>query len=73
MQETPERQGVGAAYNAPGAPHLPEGDQIKDIGGNRWDVAPRGTEGAWCRVSFAGEGPACECIVEAIRIRQHMI
>ena len=34
-----------------------KGDQIKTLTGNRWDVASQGTEGAWCRVSFAGEGP----------------
>ena len=37
-----------------------KGDQIKDIGGNRWDVASQSTEGAWYRVSFGGESPTCE-------------
>ena len=31
------------------------GDQIKALSGDRWDVASQGTEGVWCRVSFAGE------------------
>ena len=38
-----------------------KGDQIKALGGNRWDVASRGTEGVWYRVSLAGESPTCEC------------
>ncbi len=38
-----------------------KGDQIKALSGDRWDVASQGTEGAWYRVSLAGESPACEC------------
>ena len=38
-----------------------KGDQIKDLGWNRWDGLP-GHEGVWYRVSFAGESPACECV-----------
>ena len=36
--------------------------QIKDLGGNRWDVASQSTEDVWYRVSFAGESPTCECL-----------
>ena len=37
------------------------GGQIKAPKGNRRGVASQSTEGAWCRVSFAGESPTCEC------------
>ena len=47
-----------------------KGDQIRALTGNRWDVASQDTEGVWYRISFAGESPTCECIVEASRIRQ---
>ena len=59
--ETTEEQGIGAEYNAPRAPYPPEGDQIKALIGNRWDVASQGTKGVLYRVSFAGEGHICGC------------
>ena len=65
MQETtktPERYGIRAVYNTTGTPHIPEGDHIKDIGGNQWDVASQSTEGVWYRVSFADVSPTCECM-----------
>ena len=58
------RKGGGAAEQSitRRGPHIYQnGDQIKALGGNRWDVASQGNEGAWYRVSLAGESPTCEC------------
>lgn len=38
-----------------------KGDQIKYLGGNRWDVTSQSTEDTRYRVSFAGKSPMCEC------------
>ena len=38
-----------------------EGGQTKTLSGSRRGVAFQGAEGAWHRVSFAGETPICEC------------
>ena len=37
-------------------------DHIKNLGGNRWDVASHSTEGVWYRVWFADVSLTCECI-----------
>ncbi|MBI1657501.1 MAG: hypothetical protein IS632_01830 [Thaumarchaeota archaeon] len=49
-----------------GLPIHQKRDQIKTLTWNRWDVAFRDTEGVWCRVSFAGESPTCECAYHAM-------
>ena len=36
-------------------------DQIKSLGGYRWDVASESKEGVWYRVSYATKSPTCEC------------
>ena len=35
--------------------------QIKALGGDQWDVASQGANNEWYRVSFAYDGPTCEC------------
>lgn len=50
-----------------------EGGQTKALSGNRRGVASQGAEGAWHRVSFAGETPTYECAYHATgKGRRHM-
>ena len=35
--------------------------QIKALGGDRWDVASQSAKNKWYRVSFACDGPTCDC------------
>ena len=35
--------------------------QIRTLTGERWDVASESRDGGWCLVSFARDGPTCEC------------
>ena len=49
------------------------GDQIKALSGDRRDMASQGTKGVWCRVSFAGESPACECRCKHIAAVKHAL
>ena len=44
-------------------PHIyQKWNHIKDLGGNRWDIAFQNTEGVLYRVSFADVSLTCECI-----------
>ena len=36
-------------------------DQIRTLTGERWDVASESKDGEWHQVSFACDGPTCEC------------
>ena len=35
--------------------------QIRTLTGERWNVASESRDGKWYQVSFAREGPICEC------------
>ena len=35
--------------------------QIRTLTGERWDVASESKDGGWYQVSFARDGPTCEC------------
>ena len=58
----PRKGGAPGKDTTPCVLHIfQEGDQTKALSGNHRGVASQGAEGAWHRVSFAGETPTCEC------------